>query len=155
MPTLYLIDGSALVYRTHFAFSRVALTSTSGQPIGATYGVALFLHSLLNRKDLDAAACVFDTKEPTFRHEIYPEYKATRQKMPDELAAQLDGIKEMTRVMGFEVLEREGYEADDHEVALELVDKDLMLAYVDLARAFVRAAITNDTAPLQRAIQYI
>ena len=49
----------------------------------------------------------------------------------------------------------EGYEADDHEVALELVDKDLMLAYVELARAFVRAAITNDTAPLQRAIQYI
>jgi DNA polymerase-1 len=113
MPTLYLVDATALVYRTHFAFSRVALTSSSGQPIGATYGVALFLHSLLSRKDLDAAACVFDTKEPTFRHEIYPEYKATRQKMPDELAAQLDGIKEMSRVLGFEVLEKVGYEADD------------------------------------------
>jgi len=113
MPTLYLIDGSALVYRTHFAFSRVGLTGPNGQPLGATYGVALFLHSIQNRSDLDAVACVFDTKEPTFRHQLYREYKATREKMPSELADQLDGIKQMTAAFGFEVLEQVGYEADD------------------------------------------
>ncbi len=113
MSTLYLIDGSAVVYRTHFAFSRTSLTGPSGQPVGATYGVALFINSLLNREDLDSAVCVFDTKEPTFRHEIFPEYKATRQKMPDELAAQLEGIKGMIEAMGITVIEKPGFEADD------------------------------------------
>ncbi len=113
MPTLLLVDGSALVYRLHFAFSRTGLTGPEGQPIGATYGVALFLHSILDRPDLDAAACVFDTKGPTFRHQVFPEYKATRQKMPEELAAQLDPIKEIIEAMGLAVLELPGYEADD------------------------------------------
>ncbi|MBU0519526.1 DNA polymerase I, partial [bacterium] len=113
MPTLYLIDGSALVYRTHFAFARVGLTGPNGQPLGATYGVALFLHSLLHRNDLDAVACIFDTKEPTFRHKIFADYKATRQKMPDELADQLEGIKQLSAAFGFETLEQVGFEADD------------------------------------------
>jgi len=113
MPTLYLIDGSALAYRSHFAFARTPLTSPSGQPTGAIFGVALFLNSLLARPDLSHAACVFDARGPTFRHEIYPEYKATRQKMPDELSGQLEGMKEMISALGFELLEKQGYEADD------------------------------------------
>jgi len=113
MPTLYLIDGSALAYRSHFAFSRTPLTSPSGQPSGATFGVALFLNSLLARPDLTHAACIFDARGPTFRHEIYSDYKATRQKMPEELSGQLESMKEMISALGFEVLEKPGYEADD------------------------------------------
>ncbi|MCX6641735.1 MAG: DNA polymerase I [bacterium] len=113
MATLYLIDGSALAYRSHFAFARNPLTSPGGKPIGATFGVALFLDSLLHRQDLSHAACLFDTKEPTFRHEIFADYKATRQKMPQELADQLETIKAMMQALGIPVLEKPGYEADD------------------------------------------
>lgn len=113
MPTLYLIDGTAQAYRSHFAFSRTPLTSSSGQPTGATYGLALFLNALLSREDLTHAVCIFDAKGPTFRHEIYPDYKATRQKMPEELAAQLEDIKEMVSALGLNVIEVPGYEADD------------------------------------------
>ncbi|TKJ38353.1 DNA polymerase I [candidate division LCP-89 bacterium B3_LCP] len=113
MPTLYLIDGSALAYRSHYAFSRTPLTSPSGQPTGATFGVALFVNSLTSRPDLTHAVCIFDAKGPTFRHEIYPEYKATRQKMPSELADQLPGMKEMIKAMGIPTLEKRGFEADD------------------------------------------
>ncbi|MFH1863112.1 MAG: DNA polymerase I [bacterium] len=113
MPTLYLIDGTALTYRSHFAFSRVGLTSPSGEAIGATFGVALFLTSLVSRSDFSHAACIFDSKGPTFRHEIFPAYKATRQKMPEELAGQLDGIKDLVSALGVAVFEQSGYEADD------------------------------------------
>ncbi len=127
MSALYLIDGSALAYRSHFAFSRTPLTGPSGQPTGATFGVALFLHSLLDREDIDAAACIFDAKGPTFRHEIYPDYKATRQKMPEELAGQLEGIKEMVDALGVSVIEMQGYEADDliGTLAVQAADRGL------------------------------
>ncbi len=127
MSALYLIDGSALAYRSHFAFSRTSLTGPSGQPTGATFGVALFLHSLLDREDVDAAACIFDAKGPTFRHEIYPDYKATRQKMPEELAGQLEGIKEMVDALGVSVIEMQGYEADDliGTLAVQAADRGL------------------------------
>lgn len=113
MPTLYLIDGSALAYRSHFAFARTPLTGPLGQPTGATFGVTTFLNSLLTRPDLTHAACIFDARGPTFRHEIYQDYKATRQKMPDELSGQLEGMKEMISALGFQVIEKPGYEADD------------------------------------------
>jgi DNA polymerase-1 len=113
MPTLYLIDASALAYRSHFALSRTALTSAAGEPTGAIFGAAVFLNSLLNREDLTHIAAIFDSRGPTFRHELYHDYKATRQKMPDELSGQLEGMKEMIRAMGLETLEMPGFEADD------------------------------------------
>ncbi|RJP79301.1 MAG: DNA polymerase I [Candidatus Zixiibacteriota bacterium] len=113
MPTLYLIDGSAIAYRSHFAFSRTPLTSPTGEPTGAIFGTALFLNSLLGRPDLSHAACVFDARGPTFRHDLFSDYKATRQKMPDELAMQLTGIRELAEALGLPVLEMPGYEADD------------------------------------------
>jgi DNA polymerase-1 len=89
--------------------------------------VALFVNSLLNRDDLTHAACIFDTKEPTFRHKLYPDYKATRQKMPGELAGQLDGMKMMIQAQGLEVLEMQGFEADDliGTLALRAAAEDL------------------------------
>lgn len=111
--SLFLFDGSALAYRSHFAMERSGLSSPDGVPTGATFGFATELRRILERVRPRYAASVFDTPEPTFRHEMYPEYKATRQKMPPELVEQLPFIHEAAEVLGTRVLRIDGYEADD------------------------------------------
>ncbi len=110
---LFLIDGSAQVYRAHFAFSKVSLRTKSGEPTSAIYGFLLMLFALLKREEPTHLAIAFDCPEPTFRHKLYKEYKATREKMPDELVAQLPKLKEILQVMDLPVLEKPGWEADD------------------------------------------
>ena len=90
---IYLIDGSALVYRSHFAFIRNPLINSKGQLVSAIYGFMNALFALLIKDQPEYLAVVMDTKEKTFRHEQFPEYKATREKMPDELAEQLPVIE--------------------------------------------------------------
>ncbi len=110
---LFLIDGSALYYRSYFAFSRNPLINSKGENTSATFG---FLNSLLKLIDLEHPeylAIVFDTKEPTFRHKIFEEYKATREKMPEEMAAQFPRLIETLKAANFNLLEKDGYEADD------------------------------------------
>ena len=111
--SLFLFDGSALAYRAHFAMSTSSLSNSQGLPTGATYGVATELKRLMDRIRPRYAALVMDTPDPTFRHERFPEYKATRERMPDELVEQLPWIKDSSRVLGIPVLEQPGYEADD------------------------------------------
>ncbi len=110
---LFLVDGTALAYRSHFAFSRNPLTSPDGKPTGAIYGYTLTLKKLLEKAKPDFGAVAFDGPEKTFRHKILPEYKATREKTPPELLEQLDSIKAITRAMGIPVVEKKGIEADD------------------------------------------
>jgi len=112
-PDLYLIDGSALVYRSHFAFIRNPLINSKGQLVSAIYGFMNSLLRLLIDKQPEYLAVVMDSKEKTFRHERYPEYKATREKMPDELAEQLPVIDELVERLGIKVLRQPGFEADD------------------------------------------
>ncbi|MEE4311977.1 MAG: DNA polymerase I [candidate division KSB1 bacterium] len=110
---LFLIDGSAIAYRAFFAFQRQPLINSRGENTSAVYG---FLRSLLKIQDdesPDYLAAVFDTPEPTFRHKLFPEYKATREKMPDEMRDQLPRIREMLDVMNVPVIEMPGFEADD------------------------------------------
>ncbi len=110
---LFLIDGSAMYYRSYFAFSRNPLINSKGENTSATFG---FLNSLVKLIDLEHPeylAIVFDTKEPTFRHKIFEEYKATREKMPEEMAAQYPRLIETLKAANFNLLEKEGYEADD------------------------------------------
>ncbi|MAE71238.1 MAG: DNA polymerase I [Gemmatimonadetes bacterium] len=111
-PTLYLIDGYALAYRAYYAFIRQPLTNAKGQNISAVYGVTHGVLDLLEKHRPDHLAFVLD-KGKTFRHEIFPEYKGTRAKMPDEMRAQLEQMREMVLAMGVPILEKEGYEADD------------------------------------------
>jgi len=111
--SVFLIDGSALAYRSHFAMARSNLSSPSGLPTGAVYGFTAEIKRILDRVGPRWIAVVMDTAAPTFRHEQYPEYKATREKMPDELVEQLPWIKDVTRALGIPVLELDGYEADD------------------------------------------
>jgi len=110
---LFLVDGSALAYRSHFAFSRNPLTNSRGEQTGATFGFVRGLLKMIDDENPTHVAVVFDTPEPTFRHKAYKEYKATRQKMPPDLVAQLPKIREFTKALGAHLLELPGYEADD------------------------------------------
>ena len=112
-PRLFLVDGTALAYRSYFAFIRNPLYNSKGQNTSAVYGYTTSLLRLLEKEAPDRIAVVFDSAEPTFRHEKFADYKATREKMPDEMAEQLPLIDEVTRALGITVIERPGYEADD------------------------------------------
>mgnify|MGYP000939971558 CR=1 FL=1 len=98
--TLYLLDGTALAYRSHFAFARSGLTGPDGSPTGAAFGYTLTLHRLLEEAAPDLAAVAFDGPARTFRHELLPAYKATREKTPPELVAQFPAIKAVTGALG-------------------------------------------------------
>jgi len=109
---LYLLDGMALAYRAYFSFIARPLLNSRGENTSAIYGFVTALMKILDEKP-DHIAVVFDTREPTFRHELYPEYKATREKMPEDMAAQLDKLKEVVRAFNTPLLEQPGFEADD------------------------------------------
>src|SRR5262245_29976562 len=113
MPRLFLLDGTALAYRSHFALQRSGLTTPEGRPSGATYGFTATLRRILELEKPDRIAVAFDPPGPTFRHARYAEYKATREKMPDELVDQLDAIRECVRAHGVPLFEVPGFEADD------------------------------------------
>jgi len=115
MPkTLYLIDGHALAYRAYFALlaTGARFQSRSGEPTAATYGFTNILLSILDREKPEYLAVAFDTGK-TFRNEMFPDYKATRAKMPDELKPQIERIRELVDAFNFPRLEMEGFEADD------------------------------------------
>jgi DNA polymerase-1 len=111
--TLFLVDGHALVYRSFFAFIRNPLINKKGENTSATFGFVNSLLKILKEEKPDYFAVVFDTPEPTFRHEKYADYKSTRAKMPDELVDQLPRIRQATEALRITTLELPGYEADD------------------------------------------
>ncbi len=114
-PTLYLIDGHALAYRSYFALSAGdpdRWKTSSGEPTGGIYGFASVLLRILENDKPDYLAVAFDVGK-TFRHEMYPEYKGTRAKMPDDLRPQIDRIRQMVDIFNLPRLEMEGFEADD------------------------------------------
>ncbi|HEU4335498.1 MAG TPA: 5'-3' exonuclease H3TH domain-containing protein, partial [Candidatus Eisenbacteria bacterium] len=111
--SLLLVDGSALLYRAHFAFIRNPLRNKAGEITSATFGVLQTLLPVLEQRRPDRVAVVFDTAAPTFRHRQYAEYKAHRPPMPEELAAQIPRVREVLRLLGLPIVEQEGVEADD------------------------------------------
>ena len=111
--SLILIDGSALFYRAHFAFANRPLTAPNGEITSVVFGFFNSLLRLIEKYDPTRIAVVFDVKGKNFRHEIYPDYKAHRKPMPDELAEQLPRLRELLDAWGIAVLEKEGVEADD------------------------------------------
>ena len=113
MPRLFLLDGTALAYRSHFALLRSSLTTPEGRPCGATYGFALTLNKILEGEAPERVAIAFDPPGKTFRHERFGAYKATREKAPDEMVSQLDWMRELVRALGVPLYEVRGYEADD------------------------------------------
>ncbi len=110
-PPLILVDGSSYLYRAFHALP--ALTTSNGQPTGAVRGVVSMIKKLLREYQPTHMAVVFDAKGKTFRDDLYPEYKATRPPMPDELAQQIEPLHNMIRALGIPVIVEEGVEADD------------------------------------------
>jgi len=110
-PIVFLIDGSSYVYRAFFAIAH--LSNSKGFPTNAIYGFTNMLLKILREKGAEYAAIAFDAPGPTFRHEVFGEYKANRPSMPEDLRVQVPHIKEVVSALRVPVLEKEGYEADD------------------------------------------
>jgi DNA polymerase-1 len=110
-PTLYLIDGSAYIYRAYHAVR--GLSNSSGLATNATFGFTRMLIKLMQDRTPGYVAMFFDAKGPTFRHERYAAYKANRPPMPDDLVVQLPWIRKVTEAFNIPVFEKAGYEADD------------------------------------------
>ncbi|MDE2721741.1 MAG: DNA polymerase I [Gemmatimonadota bacterium] len=111
--TLYLLDGMALVYRGHFALIRSPRMTSKGLNTSALFVFANTLLDILSNTKPSHLAVVFDTPEPTFRDEIYKEYKAQREKMPEDISGALPYIDQMCEAFNVPVIHKPGYEADD------------------------------------------
>ncbi len=113
IESMYLIDGSALYYRSYFAFIRNPLINSKGEDTSVTFGFLSSLVRLIEEQNPTYLSIVFDTKEPTFRHELFEAYKATREKMPEEMAAQYPRLIDTLKRLNFTLLDKPGFEADD------------------------------------------
>ena len=109
--TIYLLDGSSYIHRAYHAIRN--LQNAKGFPTNAIFGFTQMVLKLLSEKKPDYLAIVFDAKGPTFRHDLYEDYKANRPPMPGDMAAQLPFIRKVVKNLGIAMLEKSGYEADD------------------------------------------
>jgi DNA polymerase-1 len=134
-----LLDGSALAYRSHFAFIRNPLINSKGLNTSACYGFLSKVLEVLDKQQPQLFVVTFDTSRQTFRHELYGEYKATREKMPDEMRAQIPIIFDLIKALGLPLVTQDGFEADDvlgtlaeqaraqgDDVLIVSADKDLL-----------------------------
>jgi DNA polymerase-1 len=110
---LYLFDGMALTYRAHFALVRSPRFTSSGLCTSGVFGMANTLMDIINREQPTHMAAAFDTSEPTQRHEAFPEYKAQREEMPEDISLQLPYIDKLLAAFNIPVIRLPGYEADD------------------------------------------
>ena len=142
MTDLVLIDGSSYLYRAFHALP--ALSNSQGEPTGALHGVLTMIRKLVREENPAHIAVVFDAPGKTFRDDLYPEYKATRPPMPDELRSQVQPILDAVKAMGLPLLQVDGVEADDvigtlcaqaekrgMEVLVSTGDKDLAQLVTD------------------------
>jgi DNA polymerase-1 len=110
---LYILDGYSLIYRSYFAFINRPLTNPNGENVSAFFGFFRTLLSFFSQFDPEEFVVVMDSRTPTFRHEMYAEYKATREKAPQDLHDQVPLIERTLEAMKIGVLRRDGVEADD------------------------------------------
>ncbi len=142
---IYLIDGSSYIYRAYYAIRH--LSNSQGMATNAIYGFTNMLLKVIREMQPDHLAVIFDSKGPTFRKEVYPEYKANRSAMPDDLVPQIPYIKRVVEAFNFPGVEVPGFEADDiiatlakrfaaqgMEVTVVTGDKDLMQVVSDRVR---------------------
>ena len=139
MARLVVLDALGLIYRAHYAFISRPLMNSKGENTSAIFGMANLIARFRRELAPDRWALAWDGPGPTFRHELYTEYKAHRPPMPDDLKAQLSPIEEMAQLLGLPVIEKQGMEADDvmatlaamgaaagDEVILITGDKDML-----------------------------
>ena len=110
---VYVLDAYGLIYRSYFAFISKPLTNSEGKNVSAVFGFFRNLHGLLQQYKPGIFIVAFDSRTPTFRHEIYDEYKANRAKTPEDLHAQVPIIEEILTALGIASVRQDGFEADD------------------------------------------
>ena len=113
MKTYFILDGYSLIYKSYFAFIRNPMMNPKGENSSAIFGFFRTLFSLFDRYNPEYFLVTLDSLTPTFRHEMYPEYKATRDKTPEDLHAQIPRIEAILKALGITALRKNGYEADD------------------------------------------
>ena len=145
--TLYIIDGTAYIYRGFYAMP--PLSNSKGLPTNAILSFFNMLRKFINEINPEHIAVAFDRKEETFRHDEYEYYKANRAEMPDKLIPQIPYIKKIVEVMNIKIFEKAGFEADDliataakkaeaqgYDVVIVSSDKDLMQMVGDKIKMF-------------------
>ena len=163
-PPIILVDGSSYLYRAYHALP--PLMNSAGQPTGAIRGVVSMLRKLIADYQPVEMVVVFDAKGKTFRNDLFPEYKANRPPMPDDLRAQIAPLHELIKIMGLPLLAIEGVEADDvigtlaaeatqlgHRVVISTGDKDmaqLVSEHVSLVNTMVKADTPKGYAEMDR-----
>ncbi|MDC3223460.1 DNA polymerase I, partial [Mariniblastus sp.] len=110
---LYLLDAMALIYRAHFALIRSPRFTSSGVCTSAVFGVANTVFDIISKYEPTHLAVAFDTREPTFRHEAFPEYKAQRDALPEDIAIQFPWVDRLFEAMNITMIRKPGFEADD------------------------------------------
>jgi DNA polymerase-1 len=153
---IILVDSNNIAYRAFYALPQTIATS-AGTMTNAVLGFTSMILKLLEEQKPDIIICAFDSKGPTFRHELFEEYKATRKKMPDELIGQMPLIKEVLESLNISVLAMEGFEADDiiatltgsmscnaEEIIIVSCDKDILQLVSDNVKVMaLKQGITN------------
>ncbi len=128
--TFVIIDAMAMAYRAYFAFINRPLTTKSGEPTSAVYGFVTQLIKVLEDHRPDYIAVATDSKEKTFRHDKYKEYKATRDAMPEDMIPQIGRIKQIVELMNIPLYIKPGFEADDIiGTAVKLAEKKGMESF--------------------------
>ncbi|MCR6663144.1 MAG: DNA polymerase I [Luteimonas sp.] len=163
MPRLVLIDGSSYLFRAFHALP--PLTNADGEPTGALFGVVNMLRATLKEQP-DYAAFVVDASGPTFRDALYPQYKANRPPMPDELRAQVEPMMQLVEALGLPILRVSGVEADDVigtlalqgaadgiDVTISTGDKDfaqLVRPHVELVNTMTGSRLDSDASVVEK-----
>ncbi len=136
MERLLLLDGNGLIYRGYFALIDQPLTTSKGELVTAVFGFTNIVLRAIQDAKPDRLAVAFDLGKPTFRHERYAEYKATRTRMPDDMRVQIPKVREVVAALGIPVYELEGFEADDVIATLvgqaEAADLEVVILTGDL-----------------------
>ncbi len=158
---VYLIDGNALFYRSFYAVR--GLTDRDGKPTGAVYGFASTLFRLIREGKPEAVSVAFDLPFPTFRHRLFPDYKAQRPKMPSELQMQIPLIKEIADASGASIFECAGFEADDiigtiakkleglsKEIRIFTTDKDYLQLVSPLTKVVMNKLLYDEAVVTER-----
>lgn len=112
-PKLFLLDAMALIYRAHFAFIRTPRMTSDGRNTSAIYGFLTSLLEILEKEKPSHIGVAFDSEKPTFRHELYSEYKSNRQEQPEDIRLAKPLIKDILQAWNIPILQKEGFEADD------------------------------------------
>jgi len=110
---LYLLDGYSVIYRSYFAFIRQPLRNPAGKNISAAFGFFRAVLNIRQKRNTDRLVVLMDSRKETFRHKMYDQYKANRDKAPDDLHEQIPLIEELLELMGVPTLRMDGFEADD------------------------------------------